>query len=276
MAFGLVVRSHEFLNLWNLQVFVRNPHPSLREMLTSHIVTSGIYLIGCDGEIVYIGQSNDILRRPLQSLGKAYHQVSDTSLQWSLALAPGERDDLDELESSAIRAFAPRFNTSIPSVAKSEGRLPQITAMAPVFQLPDRPCGACNPQNLKQQMERAAADPSPPWRRKRTRRPSAPVPKAPYVPPEEIPELTEEEHAALLADYGVPADGDLVYPINMCRDGLVVTRDGEVLGIWALDKFHCPSFTPDGAAEPLMHHVTTGGLAFQIRQWYEKLEDRST
>lgn len=267
-----MLSTRQLLNLWKLEVFVRNPHQSLTDLLTTRGFSTGIYLIACDDEIVYIGQSNNLTRRPFQSLGRAYHRVSDTSLQWGIAYAPCEhRDDLDEIESTAIRAFAPHFNTSIPSVSKSQGRMPQIAASATVFQVPDRLCRAFQPESLKQQMERAAADPSPPWARKRTRRKTerpAYESTEVYVP---VP-MTEERRAQLMRDYGVPVNEPLVYPVNLCEDGMVVTRDGVFLGNWSLDDDECPFFIPDGETEPLLEHVTSGGLAFHIRQWYEESE----
>lgn len=266
---GFTLRSRELFNLWNLQVFVRNRHQSLTHLLTTQFFWTGIYLIACDDEIVYIGQSNDLMRRPLQSLGKAYHGVSDTSLQWGIAYAPCDYADMDEQESTAIRAFAPKFNTSIPSVAKSQGQLPDIVASATVFQTPDRHCRAFLPESLMRQMERAAVDPNPPWARKKTRRKTERVVVNTSWAKEPPRALSDEEHADLLRRYGVPANEPLVFPVNLCDDGNVVTRDGEVLGIWVMDSFEHLSFIPESHTEPLFQHVTSGGLALQIRGWHE-------
>ena len=107
--------------LWKRQVFVRNPNDELNALFSGFFRTSGIYLIGCADEIVYVGQSWNLRQSPLESLGRVYHQVHDTSLAWSLALAPCPPVEMDELESTAIGAYAPKFNTSIPSIPKSEG-----------------------------------------------------------------------------------------------------------------------------------------------------------
>lgn len=266
-----MLSSRQLFDLWNLEVFVRNRHQSLTDLLTTRNFSIGIYLIACDDEIVYIGQSNNLTRRPFQSLGRTYHRVSDTSLQWGIAYAPCDYVDMDEQESTAIRAFAPKFNTSIPSVAKSQGQMPEIVASATVFQKPDRLCRAFLPDNLKQQMERAAAEPNPPWARKRTRRKTERLVFESTEVETPAP-MTEEHKAELMRDYGVAVNEPLVYPVNLCKDGMVVTRDGEFLGSWSFDDDACPFFIPDGDTEPLLEHVTSGGLAFQIRQWYEERE----
>jgi hypothetical protein len=79
-------------------------------------------MIGCGTEIVYVGITNDFRRRSLQSLGRCYHRVADTTLPWSLALAPwGDNDGTAYWEASAIRAFAPFYNRSVPSIEKKNG-----------------------------------------------------------------------------------------------------------------------------------------------------------
>lgn len=265
-----MLSTRQLLNLWKLEVFVRNPHQSLTDLLTTRGFSTGIYLIACDDEIVYIGQSNNLTRRPFQSLGRAYHRVSDTSLQWGMAYAPCEYgDDLDEIESTAIRAFAPKFNTSIPSVAKSQGQMPEIVASATVFQTPDRLCRAFHPESLAQQMERAAADPNPPWSVKKTRRRTERTVIDTSWASEPPGFLSDEERADLMRRYGVPANETLIYPVNLCDDGYVVTRDGVVLGTWSVDDDENPFFIPEGHTEPLFSHVLPGALAFQIRGWYE-------
>ena len=49
--------------------------------------TGGVYPIGCGNEVVYIGMTNNFRRRTLQSLGRCYSLVKDTTLPWSLTLA---------------------------------------------------------------------------------------------------------------------------------------------------------------------------------------------
>ena len=105
--------------VWRRQVFLRNPHRQLDELLSMNLGWAGIYLIGCAGEIVYVGQTIRLKERPIESLGNIYHRVPDVSLPWTMAIAPcGPGDDMNELESTAIRSYSPRFNTSIPSLDK--------------------------------------------------------------------------------------------------------------------------------------------------------------
>jgi hypothetical protein len=63
-----------------------------------------------------------------------------------------------------------------------------------------------------------------------------------------------------LSGYG---DGDV---------GDVVTRDGEIIGIWTADENdHC-SFTPNGHDEPILFNVFLGLLCSDIARWHEKTE----
>ncbi len=148
--------NHKQFVAWRRQVFVRNPHRELNSLYAGVMGRSGIYLIGCADEIVYIGQAWDLSERPIDSLGRFYHRVPDVALPWSLALAPCSPDEMHERESTAIRAFAPRFNTSIPSIPASEGRMPEIIGFAAVFQDQVSTGGAFDEENLRRQMERAA------------------------------------------------------------------------------------------------------------------------
>ena len=171
---------------WRRQVFVRNPHNDLNRLYAGIFGASGIYLIGCANEVVYVGQSWDLTERPIDSLGRYYHRVPDVSLPWSLALAPCRPEEMHERESTAIRAFAPKFNTSIPSVPQSEGRMPDIIGYASVFQDQFSSGGAFDPVNLHQQMERAKADPVPPWRQGKQRKKTGkrePKPELPAMAP---------------------------------------------------------------------------------------------
>lgn len=159
-----MLNNHKQFLAWRRQVFVRNPHRDLSVLYAGLISRSGVYLIGCADEIVYVGQSLDLTERPIDSLGRYYHRVPDVSLPWSLALAPCPLDEMHERESTAIRAFAPKFNTSIPSIPSSEGRMPEIVGHAAVFQDQISTGGAFEEENLRRQMKRAAANLSPPWR----------------------------------------------------------------------------------------------------------------
>lgn len=265
----MISLSSPLYHLWNRQVFVRSRHSDFDALLSLRAWT-GIYMIGCAKEVVYVGQTVRLNVRPIESLGNIYHRVDDTSLPWSIAFAPCEYGEMDELESSAIRAYAPRFNTSIPSIAKSLGRLPEIVASGAVFKDQDGPCGAFDPASLGEQMERALANPAPPWARKRTRAKSPPR-EPRFIAPAMPIEWTQEDAKISVKANGVPIDEPLRYPINLCDDGSVVTRDGEFLGTWTMDCYGHPSFTPDGASEPLLSHLVVGLLCWDIRDWYEGL-----
>ncbi|WP_114283723.1 GIY-YIG nuclease family protein [Candidatus Halocynthiibacter alkanivorans] len=158
-----MLRSSELFHLWKRQVFLRNRHEEFTALLSRTRAPSGIYMIGCAKEIVYIGQSNRLQWRSIESLGNIYHRVSDTSLTWSVAFAPCAYEEMDERESTAIRAYAPKFNTSIPSVGKSSGRMPVIVGFASVFQDQSDHGDTFHPDNLSLQMDLAEANETPPW-----------------------------------------------------------------------------------------------------------------
>ena len=113
-----------FHSAWRSRMFLRSPNDILLARLFAHPndggldFYSGLYFIGCDDKIIYIGQSVDISRRLVESLGRIYHQIPDTKLPWSIAFA-ALHTDANELESTAIRKYAPVFNTSIPNKLKS-------------------------------------------------------------------------------------------------------------------------------------------------------------
>lgn len=263
--------NHKQFVAWRRQVFVRNPHRDLNTLYAAGWGRSGIYLIGCADEIIYIGQSWVLTGRPIDSLGRFYHRIPDVTLPWFLALAPCPPDEMHERESTAIRAFAPKFNTSIPSIPASQGRMPDIIGYAAVFQDQVRTGGAFEEANLRRQMERAAANPSPPWRQGKQRKKTGKREPKPELPPMDPPaQLTGAELREAWRNYGVPCAGPLVYPINLCDDGSVVTRDGEYLGTWAMDQYEMPSFTPDGEAAPMIEAPLVGLLCMRIRDWHEE------
>jgi hypothetical protein len=132
----------------------------------------GIYLIGCGDRIVYIGQSINISHRSIESLARFYHQIDDITLSWSIGLAPVDEEvyPFNELESTAIRKYAPIFNTSIPSKLNSKGREPKITHIARVFADQDKNCTAFELKNLEKQAREAENNPSPLWQKGNKRR----------------------------------------------------------------------------------------------------------
>ena len=159
-----------YKSLWNFQEFGRERNRSLDVLMNQRKVIwsgGGVYMIGCGNEIVYIGMTNDFRRRTLQSLGRCYSLAQDTKLPWSLALAPwGKNDGTEYWESSAIKAFAPIYNTSIPSLKKSDGAMPDIYKYVPIFSDQGEDAGgAFTERYMQQQREKAAGNESPPWKR---------------------------------------------------------------------------------------------------------------
>lgn len=134
-------------------------------------LVKGVYFIGCGEEIIYIGQSiSNLAERSIVSLARVYHKVEDINLPWSIGLSPisnNEVDDLNELESTAIRKYAPIFNTSIPNEFKSEGKEPEITKIARVFAEKGKTCTAFEVDNLNKQMIKAKNNLFPPWKKKK-------------------------------------------------------------------------------------------------------------
>ncbi len=260
-------------------MFLRNRHPDFDNLLKSQWLSSGVYLIGCAGKIVYVGQSVDIDKRSVQSLGTFYHRVRNTVTPWSIAYAPCPADERDERESTAIRAFAPVFNTSIPSEAKSQLRMPQIIGVAPIFMDQDAPCGAFDLGNIESQMKAAAAkeaepDSKPNWKRRKPRK-TGPREKLPPIG-EMAPTVWTKEHSdEIVQERGTPVDGDLPFRINLCNDGSVITRDGEIIGTWQVDDCAHPSFTPEGASAHLLFHPFMPMLCDEIAEWYERATDET-
>jgi hypothetical protein len=80
-----------------------------------------------------------------------------------MAFAPCAYEDMDEYESAAIQAYAPEFNTSVPSLEKSLGRMPVIAGTAQVFADQASPSTAFFPKSVKRQIEEASKNSTPPW-----------------------------------------------------------------------------------------------------------------
>nr|WP_306264738.1 hypothetical protein [Pararhizobium sp. IMCC3301] len=270
-----MMKSSALFHLWQRQIFLRNWHEEFEFLLSLRGYSSGIYLIACAGEIVYVGQSWDLARRSIESLGNHYHRIADTSLPWSIAFAPCRPNEMDERESTAIRSYAPGFNTSIPSVAKSQSRMPEVVGVAAVFQDQEGPCGAFAPENLKLQIEEAEANPEPPWKAKKKRR--QPIrPETPHIDIQIPPvEWSQEDSEELVLAYGVSLSEPLRFKINLCDDGSVVSRDGECIGTWEMDENAHPSFYPEGASELLFYDVFLGRLCQRITEWHETNSDEA-
>ena len=152
----------------------RKKHRDLDEMFKNFSGRRGVYFIGCGEKIVYIGQSigatMGIAQRSIESLANCYHRVDDIALPWSIGLATVNDDDLNELESTAIRKYAPIFNTSIPSKEKSAGKMPVVSEVFRVFADQHYNSAAFKKDNLAQQAKEAAINPSPPWQKGQKRR----------------------------------------------------------------------------------------------------------
>ena len=177
-------------NLWKRKYYLekRTRHQDMDDICCGGLsnggfICPGIYFIGCQDRIVYIGQSigmGGIAERSLESLTRIYPNIEDKNLPWSIGLCPyvesgapffyEEGEDFNELESTAIRKFAPIFNTSIPSTLKSQGKEPMIMHIAQVFADEENYCTAFESENLKEQTIEAKNNPSPPWQQGNKRR----------------------------------------------------------------------------------------------------------
>jgi hypothetical protein len=139
-----------------------------------------------------------------------------------------------------------------------------------VFQYQDGPGGAFDPENLRRQIDRAKINTKPPWRQGKQRRRTGKRKKKPD--PERVMapiELSGDDIKDLWEHYGLPSNRPLDYKINLCDDGSVITRDGEFIGTWSMDENEHPSFTPDGADEPLLYDNWVGLLCQKIMEWHE-------
>ena len=161
-------------NLWQERTRHQDIDDMCKGLSSGGFSVTGIYFIGCGDRIIYIGQSmgmGGIADRSLESLARFYHQIDDITLPWSIGLSPvidesvivWNSSGLNELESTAIRKFAPIFNTSIPSKLNSKGKEPNITHIARVFAEQDKNCTAFDLENLEKQAIEAESNPSPPW-----------------------------------------------------------------------------------------------------------------
>jgi hypothetical protein len=219
--------------MWRRQVFRRHPHEDLRALYLALKGQTGIYLIGCEDKIVYIGQSWKLYERPIESLGARFREANDPTLRWSLALAPCPHEEMHERECTAIRAYAPKYNTRSISqhssqpraIARDNGGLPPSLLTRSMMEVPSirRICSG------RWRLQRLIHP--PPWRKGKQRRKTGPREK-PTAPTEFAPVemLVGEALQKARKTYGVPSDGDMIYPINLCDDGYVVTSDGECIG----------------------------------------------
>ncbi len=155
---------HELFLLWKRQVFCRHRHRELTELVEAYRLKSGVYFIGCADQIVYIGQTLKLHQRPIESIGNIYHRVPDTTVPWSLAVAPCALEELNEREAAAIRTYAPKFNYSVPSRPINLDKMPRIASIVPVFSDQEGLGDAFCEVNLASQMQIAANHPSPPWK----------------------------------------------------------------------------------------------------------------
>lgn len=268
-------RKQSLRSLWRRHVFIRSMHPKLESLLIETSFRNGIYFIGCGDEVVYIGQTNSFERRTIESLGRIYHRIADTSLPWSLGLADCHRD-FNELESTAIRNLAPKFNTSVPAKTKSQGEEPQIEVVVPIFaDQGDDHGGAFLPENLKEQSKRAEQNPKPPWMQGHsTRRSSEEVAEEAlqkaiekYGPPKKLV-WDAETKRELMREKGVRDGEPLRFDVNLIESGDVVTIDGEYLGTWDIDENGFVYFKADGEDKETLMDVFVGSLCRKINEWY--------
>jgi len=174
-----------------------------------------------------------------------------------------------ERESTAIRRYAPKFNTSIPSVSKSLGRMPKVIGVAAVFQDQEGPGGAFDPNNLQLQAEKAQANPKPPWKKVRTRKKAKTVAPRCERKVSDNREHLSEDFFLIRRSFSVTCRRPLPFKINLCDGGDVITKDGVVIGVWELDVDRQISFQSINASEPLFIDMSLGRLCTKIREWYE-------
>lgn len=96
--------------------------------------------------------------------------------------------------------------------------------------------------------------------------------KAEPIPIKNMPgfeEYLEEAIDSFKRSFAVPHCSPLPFKINLCEGGDVVTRDGEIIGVWKVDENLQVSFHPDDASEPLFTDMLLGLLCEQIREWHE-------
>ena len=71
-------------------------------------IIRGIYFLLKDNEIVYVGQSDNVMKRI------SAHIVADEKMFDSYCVLPVKEGDLNDIEARYIWEFAPRHNKSIP------------------------------------------------------------------------------------------------------------------------------------------------------------------
>ena len=132
-------------------------------------------------ELSILGKASaGIAHRSIESLARIYPQIEDETLPWSIGLAPYEEyraptfyeegEDFNELESTAIRMYAPIFYILFPSKSKSQGKELKIKHIAEVFTDVDYPCTAFESDNLEKQAIETKNNQSPPWQQGNKRR----------------------------------------------------------------------------------------------------------
>lgn len=180
------------LGLWKKYIGgIELMHSELFDILSNaRFAGKGLYFIGCFDRIVYIGQSINLTNRAIESFGQKYQMVNDKSLPWAIGFTllkdyqplDVNRGDsweetyglMNELESTAIRKFAPRFNTHLHSHKRSEGKEPHMEYIAQVF-ANNSDCTAFDLINIGQQKEEALKNVCPPWKNSKKRRRRNPV-----------------------------------------------------------------------------------------------------
>lgn len=75
----------------------------------------GIYLLVDGEEIVYVGQSTNVIQRVSAHKANRNHHHERWRTKWDRAFwMPVANDDLDDYEGALIRRLTPRYNTSAP------------------------------------------------------------------------------------------------------------------------------------------------------------------
>lgn len=67
-----------------------------------------------------------------------------------------------------------------------------------------------------------------------------------------------------MSNYQLTLDGH-----GECDTGAVITKDGEIIGIWYSDENDLYQFVPDGEKEVTVHSFFLGLFCPKVEKWHE-------